>query len=225
MFIAHDLAVVKNVSDRVVVMYLGKICEVGTPDALYTAAVAPVHRRAARRDPDPGPEPAARGPAAPRRRDPVAGRAAERLPVPHPLPEGAGACASEEPEIREISDGPVRRVPLPAERGRDAADAERAERHRLNVAPARADHDAAAAPGLAYHPALDGLRAIAVVAVVAYHFGWIRGGFLGVDLFFVLSGFLITSLLVGERSAHGRIDLVGFWARRARRLASCAARC
>ena len=88
----------------------------------------------------------------------------------------------------------------------------------MNVAPAWPDHDAAAAPGLAYHPALDGLRAIAVVAVVAYHFGWIRGGFLGVDLFFVLSGFLITSLLVGERSAHGRIDLVGFWARRARRL-------
>jgi peptidoglycan/LPS O-acetylase OafA/YrhL len=89
----------------------------------------------------------------------------------------------------------------------------------LIAVAAGTDPDAApAAPGLAYHPALDGLRAIAVIAVVAYHFGWIRGGFLGVDLFFVLSGFLITSLLVGERSAHGRVDLVGFWARRARRL-------
>ena len=65
-----------------------------------------------------------------------------------------------------------------------------------------------------YRPALDGLRAFAVVAVFAYHFGrarddWIRGGYLGVDLFFVLSGFLITSLLVDENAAHGRIELVG----------------
>ena len=60
-FIAHDLAVVKNVSDRVAVMYLGKICEVGAPDALYAAARAPVHRGAARRDPGPRPRRRARG--------------------------------------------------------------------------------------------------------------------------------------------------------------------
>jgi peptidoglycan/LPS O-acetylase OafA/YrhL len=68
--------------------------------------------------------------------------------------------------------------------------------------------------------ALDGLRAIAVGAVVLYHLSlpWARGGFLGVDLFFVLSGFLITSLLLEERSESGRIDLVAFWRRRARRL-------
>jgi peptidoglycan/LPS O-acetylase OafA/YrhL len=69
-------------------------------------------------------------------------------------------------------------------------------------------------------PALDGLRALAVAAVVGYHLGlpWARGGYLGVDLFFVLSGFLITGLLVGEREATGGVRLGGFYARRARRL-------
>ena len=67
---------------------------------------------------------------------------------------------------------------------------------------------------------LDGLRALAVGAVVAYHLNlpWARGGFLGVDLFFVLSGFLITTLMLEERSESGRIDMVSFWRRRARRL-------
>lgn len=71
-----------------------------------------------------------------------------------------------------------------------------------------------------YLPALDGLRAVAVAAVVAYHlgFGWASGGYLGVDLFFVLSGFLITSLLVEEWSASGQIRLGRFWGHRARRL-------
>jgi peptidoglycan/LPS O-acetylase OafA/YrhL len=69
-------------------------------------------------------------------------------------------------------------------------------------------------------PALDGLRAVAVAAVIAYHLGLgaFRGGYLGVDLFFVLSGFLITGLLVEERSTSGRVNLPHFWARRARRL-------
>ncbi len=71
-----------------------------------------------------------------------------------------------------------------------------------------------------YQPALDGLRAVAVCAVIAYHlqYGWAEGGFLGVDAFFVLSGFLITSLLVVEFGGAGRIDLRAFWVRRARRL-------
>jgi peptidoglycan/LPS O-acetylase OafA/YrhL len=73
---------------------------------------------------------------------------------------------------------------------------------------------------LAYVPALDGLRGVAVLAVIAYHlnFGWAQGGYLGVDLFFVLSGYLITSLLVGEWGTSGRIRFRSFWARRARRL-------
>jgi peptidoglycan/LPS O-acetylase OafA/YrhL len=68
--------------------------------------------------------------------------------------------------------------------------------------------------------ALDGLRGLAVLAVVIYHFrpSWLPAGFLGVDLFFVLSGFLITSLLLVEHERTGRIELRAFWARRMRRL-------
>jgi len=69
-------------------------------------------------------------------------------------------------------------------------------------------------------PGLDGLRALAVLAVVAFHLNLsiARGGFLGVDLFFVLSGFLITSLLAEERLVTGVSSLAGFWGRRAKRL-------
>ncbi|WP_422744994.1 acyltransferase family protein [Mycobacterium sp. WMMD1722] len=69
-------------------------------------------------------------------------------------------------------------------------------------------------------PALDGVRAMAVLLVLADHGGvpGVSGGFLGVDVFFVLSGFLITSLLLDELGRTGRIDLRGFWIRRARRL-------
>ena len=76
------------------------------------------------------------------------------------------------------------------------------------------------APHIAYRPGLDGLRAIAVIAVFLYHsrIDWLPGGFLGVDLFFVLSGYLITSLLLVEWEARNRIDLRRFWLRRARRL-------
>lgn len=67
---------------------------------------------------------------------------------------------------------------------------------------------------------LDGVRAIAVVLVILFHLspGAVTGGFIGVDLFFVVSGFLITSLLLREYEAAGRISLRGFWTRRARRL-------
>jgi len=69
-------------------------------------------------------------------------------------------------------------------------------------------------------PGLDGVRAIAVVAVVAFHFvpGWLPGGFLGVDVFFVLSGYLITRMLVTEFASSGGIDFGRFYRRRARRL-------
>src|SRR5260370_33458405 len=71
---------------------------------------------------------------------------------------------------------------------------------------------------------LDGIRALAVLAVLATHAGipFLPGGFVGVDVFFVLSGFLITSLLYDELVVRGRIDLGGFWARRARRLPPAA---
>jgi peptidoglycan/LPS O-acetylase OafA/YrhL len=76
------------------------------------------------------------------------------------------------------------------------------------------------APHIAYRPGLDGLRAMAVAAVFLYHarIDWLPGGFLGVDLFFVLSGYLITSLLLVEWEARNSIDLLRFWLRRARRL-------
>ena len=71
---------------------------------------------------------------------------------------------------------------------------------------------------LAHIRALDGLRGAAVAGVVLFHAGHLQGGFLGVDLFFVLSGYLITSLLLAESTRSGAIRLGAFWARRARRL-------
>ena len=73
---------------------------------------------------------------------------------------------------------------------------------------------------LPYIPGLDGLRALAVIAVIAYHseIESVPGGFLGVEMFFVISGYLITALLLEEFNSNQRIDLKQFWARRARRL-------
>ena len=71
-----------------------------------------------------------------------------------------------------------------------------------------------------YLPGLDGLRALAVIAVIVYHadHGWLGGGFLGVEVFFVISGYLITLLLIGEHEKSSRISLRRFWGRRIRRL-------
>ena len=73
---------------------------------------------------------------------------------------------------------------------------------------------------MGYEPSLDGIRAFSVIAVMLYHahIAWLPGGFLGVEVFFVVSGFLITSLLIEERELNGGIDLKQFWIRRARRL-------
>ena len=79
--------------------------------------------------------------------------------------------------------------------------------------------------GLEYNPAIDGIRGLAVGAVLLFHAGfpWARGGYLGVSTFFTLSGFLITSLLLGEHARSGRIGLTAFWARRMRRLLPASA--
>ena len=78
----------------------------------------------------------------------------------------------------------------------------------------------AASRGIQYIPAIDGLRAVAVIAVMFYHLGftWIPGGFLGVDLFFVISGYVITRLLLDSIEQSGGLDLRGFYIARARRL-------
>lgn len=92
----------------------------------------------------------------------------------------------------------------------------------LNILNPPADTKTAlpATSRLGYLPALDGLRALAVLAVILYHADvlWLPGGFLGVEIFFVVSGYLITSLLLAEYRAHNSIDLKRFWQRRARRL-------
>ena len=74
--------------------------------------------------------------------------------------------------------------------------------------------------GIRYIPAIDGLRAIAVISVMLYHLGfkWIPGGFLGVDLFFVISGYVITRLLLDSIQRSGGLDLKGFYIGRIRRL-------
>ncbi|EOV8706855.1 acyltransferase family protein [Staphylococcus pseudintermedius] len=71
-----------------------------------------------------------------------------------------------------------------------------------------------------YMPGLDGVRAVAVIAIIIYHLNpqWLSGGFLGVDTFFVISGYLITSLLLTEYHNTGKIELMSFWLRRVKRL-------
>src|SRR5437899_12801729 len=77
-----------------------------------------------------------------------------------------------------------------------------------------------AEPGRPYVAGLDGVRAVAVLLVIAYHLGLpaARGGMLGVGVFFTLSGYLITDLLLGHWRRNGSLGLRSFWLRRARRL-------
>ncbi len=84
----------------------------------------------------------------------------------------------------------------------------------------RAAHDGAAGPSLRFRPDVEGLRAVAVAAVVLFHAGvpGIGGGYIGVDVFFVISGFLITSLMLREVATTGGVSLVRFYGRRCRRI-------
>ena len=117
-FIAHDLAVVKNVSDRVVVMYLGKVCEVGAPDELYAQPAHPYTAALLSAIPVPDPSVQARGAPGARRRDPVAGRIRRAAAGSGPAARTRRRrCAEEEPQIREVAARPLRRVPLPARAG------------------------------------------------------------------------------------------------------------
>ena len=84
--------------------------------------------------------------------------------------------------------------------------------------PEVADTRVSPQASLGYRPELDGLRGLAVLSVMVFHSGLIAGGWLGVDVFFALSGFLITSLLLEEYARTGRINLRYFYMRRALRL-------
>src|SRR2546429_3947206 len=75
---------------------------------------------------------------------------------------------------------------------------------------------------LQYQPGLDGLRALALIAMLAFHDDRLQGGFLGLTTFFTLSGFLITGLLLSEFASTRRVSLGAFYARRARRLMPAA---
>lgn len=103
---------------------------------------------------------------------------------------------------------------------RHAAGSHRTPANKSVHASSSAKEQAPARPKSRYIPALDGLRTLAVVAVVLYHLNltWAQGGLLGVTIFFVLSGYLITRLLLNEVAKTGRIDLKSFWIRRIRRL-------
>ncbi|MDO5635584.1 MAG: acyltransferase, partial [Micrococcus sp.] len=124
--------------------------------------------------------------------------------------------------LRAPSSRPTRSPALPAQRPGEGVLGEQRtayrEQGRRPRRGGRGPGDIRPRPG--HIPGLDGIRAIAILGVLVFHFtpSVLPGGFLGVDVFFVLSGFLITTLLLREIDGKGRIDLLGFWRRRARRL-------
>ena len=153
---------------------------------------------------------------------------ARRPSPPHPGPtghdlDGHPRPEAPEPELHHLRDPaprPGQAVPSPV-----ADAAETPTRRRLTPPDSKGDATldggpvrVVVKPRPTYLPALDGLRALSVAAVVAFHLGLLPGGFIGVDVFFVISGFLITRLLLAERERSGTIDMGGFWSRRFKRL-------
>ena len=142
--------------------------------------------------------------------------------LPQSSPRGRRRTAeAQTPHERPQSE---RRISEPR-RAADARPAPGGKNSRAHAKPGAGRASAAgqqtpARPKSRYIPALDGLRTLAVVAVVLYHLNltWAQGGLLGVTMFFVLSGYLITRLLLNEVAKTGRIDLKSFWIRRIRRL-------
>ena len=124
-FIAHDLAVVKNVSDRIVVMYLGKICEVGPPDALYKQPAHPYTAGllASIPVPDPSVKPEERPALAGEIPSPVAPPSGCRFRTR--CPKAQDECAAEEPQIREVAPGQFVACHFPLAPGETLADAQR----------------------------------------------------------------------------------------------------
>ena len=104
LFIAHDLAVVKNVSDRVAVMYLGRLCEVAPADELYRSPRHPYTDALLASAVEPDPE-AARSSEHPSGRAAEPAQPAVRVPVPDAVPLRPGPCATEVPELRELEPG------------------------------------------------------------------------------------------------------------------------
>ncbi|UQE74712.1 acyltransferase family protein [Gordonia sp. PP30] len=142
---------------------------------------------------------------------PVTRQAPGRAPDPRPAPKRPAPAAQ---RARPTAPPPHSSRPAPARPPARPAATAAPEPAATTLKPGR----------IRRAPALDGLRGIAVLSVVVYHlFGTVlRGGYLGVDVFFVLSGFLITSLLVREFGAGGEISLSHFWLRRVRRIVPAA---
>ena len=166
----------------------------------------------------------------------TAGPMARKRAMPVVIPSAAQRSAAEEEARRKAAADEAARRECEARAAQERADAARAAEADAAVGDGGIGKRALATPvesaavrknaraRLRLVPGLDGLRGLAVLAVVIYHFfgDVLPGGYLGVDMFFVLSGFLITSLLVREFRVTGRISLRDFWVRRFRRILPAA---
>ena len=152
----------------------------------------------------------------PRRHDPDEGLHRRHDPDDDDLVEAAPAPPA--PRGPEALRAQPARTTYPSSRTRTGSGRTSSAKGRGRSGRRRGPEGVSPRPG--YIPGLDGLRAIAIVSVLLFHFlpTALPGGYLGVDVFFVVSGFLITTLLLRDVARRGRLDLLNFWKRRARRL-------